>query len=244
MRVHAIELRGVAMEFANGTMALDGIDLAVDAGEIVGVVGPSGCGKTTLLRIVAGLQRCTSGRLTTRVDGIGYVFQDPTLLPWRTVRGNVEIVAQLHGMPRRERRRRAEQAIAQVGLDGFAEYHPHQLSGGMRMRAALAQALLPGPKLVLFDEPFGALDELTRDRLCDQLQLLHLAEQFTAVFVTHSIAEAVFVSHRVLVMSPRPGRLRAEIPVPLRFPRTPEVRYTAAFADVSREVARPLRNTA
>jgi NitT/TauT family transport system ATP-binding protein len=242
--VHAIELRGVAMEFANGTMALDGVDLDVDAGEIVGVVGPSGCGKTTLLRIVAGLQRCTSGWLTTRVDGIGYVFQEPTLLPWRTVRGNVEIVAQLRGMPHRERRRRAEQAIARVGLDGFAEHHPHQLSGGMRMRAALAQALLPRPKLVLFDEPFGALDELTRDRLCDQLQLLHLAEQFTALFVTHSIAEAVFVSHRVLVMSPRPGRLCADISVPLRFPRTPEVRYTAAFADVAREVARPLRDTA
>jgi NitT/TauT family transport system ATP-binding protein len=241
MRVHAIELRGVAMEFAGGTRALDGIDLAVDAGEIVGVVGPSGCGKTTLLRIIAGLQRRTAGWLTTRTDGVGYVFQEPTLLPWRTVRGNVEIVAQLHRMPRRERRREAEQAIARVGLEGFAEHRPHQLSGGMRMRAALAQALLPHPKLVLFDEPFGALDELTRDRLCDQLQLLHLAEQFTAVFVTHSVAEAVFVSHRVLVMSPRPGRIRAEVPVPLGLPRTPEIRYTAAFADVAGEVAGALR---
>jgi NitT/TauT family transport system ATP-binding protein len=179
-----VRLSGVDKSYANGTSALAGVELTIGRGEFVSVVGPSGCGKTTLLRIIAGLEQRTSGTMGRSTDDIAYVFQEPTLLPWRTVRGNVELVAQLRGVPRRERHIRATEAIAQVGLADFAGHRPHHLSGGMRMRAALAQALTTRPQLFLFDEPFSAVDEMTRHRLCDQLQALYLAERFTAVFVT------------------------------------------------------------
>jgi NitT/TauT family transport system ATP-binding protein len=237
-----VQLSGVDKSYADGTSALAGVDLSIGRGEFVSVVGPSGCGKTTLLRIIAGLERRTSGMMARSTDDIAYVFQEPTLLPWRTVLGNVELVAQLGGVPRRERRARATEAIAQVGLAEFAGHRPHHLSGGMRMRAALAQALTARPQLFLFDEPFSAVDELTRNRLCDQLQELYLAERFTAVFVTHSVAEAVYLSSRVLVMPPRPGRILADIPVPLDFPRAPEIRYAPGFGDVAGKVAECLRD--
>ncbi|MEN3306354.1 MAG: NitT/TauT family transport system ATP-binding protein [Micromonosporaceae bacterium] len=237
---HLIRLADLGKRYPDGTVALAGLDLAVSPGEFVAVVGPSGSGKTTLLRVIAGLEPVTGGTLARGTDDIAYVFQEPTLLPWRTVRGNVELVAQLHRVPRERRRALAQHAIEQVGLAEFAGHRPHQLSGGMRMRAALAQALTVRPRLFLLDEPFGALDELTRNRLCDQLQALYLSERFTGVLVTHSVAEAVYLSGRVLVLSPRPGRILADIPVPLDVPRLPDVRYTAEFAEICGTVAKHL----
>jgi NitT/TauT family transport system ATP-binding protein len=236
----AIELSGTGKRFADGTLALDGVDLAVDAGEFVSVVGPSGCGKTTLLRLIAGLDEPTSGTVSRSSDNIAYVFQEPTLLPWRTVRANVELVAELNRVPRQRRRALAQDALARVGLADFAGHRPHQLSGGMRMRAALAQALTGRPELFVFDEPFGAVDELTRNLLCEQLHELYLAERFAGVFVTHSISEAVYLAGRVVVLSPRPGRVSADIEVPLGFPRRPEMRYSAGFADIAGAVAEHL----
>jgi NitT/TauT family transport system ATP-binding protein len=238
----AVGLSGVGKRFADGTLALDGVDLNIARGEFVAIVGPSGCGKTSLLRIISGLDRQSTGEAVRPAEKIAYVFQEPTLLPWLTVRGNVELVALLGGVPRRERRSRAVEAIAQVGLSDFQGHRPHRLSGGMRMRAALAQALTTRPQLFLFDEPFGAADEMTRNRLCDQLQELYMAKGFTALFVTHSIAEAVYLSRRVVVMSPRPGRVVADIDVPMAFPRPPSTRYSAQFADIAGEVAEHLRD--
>jgi NitT/TauT family transport system ATP-binding protein len=235
-----LRVAGVGKRYPDGTVALAGVDLAVGAGEFVAVVGPSGCGKTTLLRLIAGLEEPTGGTLARGTDDLAYVFQEPTLLPWRTVRGNVELVAQLRGVPRAQRRERAWHALEQVGLADFAGHRPHQLSGGMRMRAALAQALTARPRLFLFDEPFAAVDELTRNRLCDQVQALHAAEAFTAVFVTHSVTEAVYLSGRVVALSARPGRILADVPVPLEVPRRPDVRYRTEFAELAGTVARHL----
>jgi NitT/TauT family transport system ATP-binding protein len=240
--VSLLSLAGVTMRYPDGTTALEDATLAVEAGEFVSVVGPSGCGKTTLLRIVSGLVAGTSGDLHRGTDDIGYVFQDDTLLPWRTVRRNVELPAELRGLPRDERRRRADQALALVGLDGFARHHPRTLSGGMRMRVSLARALTLRPKLFLFDEPFGALDEITRGRLGDDLQSLYTRERFAALFVTHSVAEAAYLSNRVLVMSERPGRIVADIRVPLGYPRAPDARYAPELVAVAARVSAALRD--
>ena len=237
----ALELFRVSKRFPDGTAALDRISLEVEPGEFVSVVGPSGCGKSTLLRIVSGLSKATRGSVTRDTDDLGYVFQDATLLPWRTVQRNVELPAELRGLPRGERRARAVAAIDRVGLTDFARHRPPALSGGMRMRASLARALTLRPKLFLFDEPFGSLDEITRERLGDELQELYVAERFAALFVTHSIAEAVYLSSRVLVMSARPGRIIADVRVPLPFPRPPETRYSAELAAVESRVSAALR---
>src|SRR5439155_3687927 len=172
----ALELFRVSKRFPDGTAALDRISLEVEPGEFVSVVGPSGCGKSTLLRIVSGLSKATRGSVTRDTDDLGYVFQDATLLPWRTVQRNVELPAELRGLPRGERRARAVAAIDRVGLTDVARHRPPALSGGMRMRASLARALTLRPKLFLFDEPFGSLDEITRERLGDELQELYVAE--------------------------------------------------------------------
>ncbi|MGW1617137.1 ABC transporter ATP-binding protein [Streptomyces sp. NPDC002285] len=223
--------------FGDGTEALAGFDLSVMDGEFVALVGPSGCGKTTLLRAVAGLTRIDGGSLTVGTDKIGYVFQDPALLPWRTARGNVELFSELEGVPRTERRRRAAEAIALVGLDEFTRHRPHQLSGGMRMRVSLARSLTTRPQLFLLDEPFGALDELTRQRMNEELLRLFLTQAFTALFVTHSVSEAVFLSSRVVVISSRPGRVLAEFPVPFAYPRPSEIRFSPAFAEITGRVS-------
>lgn len=236
-----LELRGVGKQFRNGTVALNGVDLAVAPGELVSVVGPSGSGKSTILRIASGLTRPSSGVVSVATDRIGHVFQDPTLLPWRTVQANVELLAELHGLPRAERRRRADEAIELVGLEGFREHRPRTLSGGMRMRVSLARSLTMAPELFLFDEPFGPLDEMTRQRLGDELQLLYLAHRFAGVFVTHSVTEAVFLAGRVLVLSKRPGRIVANISVPFDYPRPSAVRYSAEFARLASEVSECLR---
>jgi len=231
----------VSMVFPDGTHALSGISFSVGAGEFVTVVGPSGCGKSTLLRIASGLTLHTSGTLHVDREHLAYVFQDPTLLPWRTVEKNVELVAELHGLPKAERLARARNAIELVGLGGFESKYVKQLSGGMKMRASLARSLVLDPNLFLFDEPFGALDEITRERLNDELLRLFLSENFAGLFITHSVSEAVFLSTRVLVMSPRPGRIVADVAVPFGYPRAPELRFQPEFAALAGEVSALLR---
>ena len=189
--IGALQFDNVGMTFPDGTQALENVSLSVTPGEFVTVVGPSGCGKSTLLRIASGLETQTQGACAVDRDSIGYVFQDATLLPWRTVQRNIELLAELHGETKAECQRRAQEAISLVGLDGFADKYPRQLSGGMRMRASLARSLVMKPRVFLFDEPFGALDEITRERLNDELLGLFQREGFAGLFITHSIAEAV-----------------------------------------------------
>jgi NitT/TauT family transport system ATP-binding protein len=236
-----LAFEGVHKRFGDGTIALDGVDLRVAPGEFVTVVGPSGCGKSTLLRIASGLETATDGALRVATGKIGYVFQDPTLLPWRTVQANVELLGELEGLPRGERRRLAREALELVGLTEFARHLPHTLSGGMRMRASLARSLTLRPELFLLDEPFGALDEITRQRLNDELLQLFLARRFAALFITHSVGEAVFLSTRVVVLSGRPGRLLGSFEVPFEYPRAPELRYAERFAHLAGAVSACLR---
>ncbi len=237
----ALSFEHVSMTFPDGTVALTDVSFRVRPGEFVSIVGPSGCGKSTVLRIASGLTPATAGRTEVDVKQLGYVFQDPTLLPWRTVFGNVELLLELHGVARLERRDRAMQAIETVGLSGFEMHHPKRLSGGMRMRVSLARSLTLAPKVFLFDEPFGALDEITRERLNEELLRLFAAMRFSAVFVTHSIFEAVFLSSRVLVMSPRPGRILGDIEVPFPYPRSQSLRFEPALAEVAGQVSALLR---
>jgi NitT/TauT family transport system ATP-binding protein len=232
---------GVSKRFRDGTVALDGADFRVGSGEFVSVVGPSGCGKSTLLRIASGLSDVSGGKVQVETDKIGYVFQDPTLLPWRTVQANVELFSELRGLPKEERRRRAEAALELVGLSEFSGHRPRALSGGMRMRVSLARSLTLEPELFLFDEPFGALDEITRERLNDELLQLYLTQRFTALFVTHSVMEAVFMSTRVLVMSGRPGRVLGDYAVPFEYPRSPRLRFDEQFARLAGKVSGLLR---
>ncbi len=232
---------GIAMTFPDGTETLQDISFSVDRGEFVTIVGPSGCGKSTLLRIAAGLLEPTGGTVTVDRDRLGYVFQDATLLPWRTVTQNVELLAELHGISRSERRRLAAEAIDKVGLTGFERHYPKSLSGGMRMRASLARTLTLKPPVFLFDEPFGAVDEITRERLNEETLQLFAAENFAGLFITHSISEAVFLSSRVLVMSARPGRIVGTFDVPFAYPRTPDLRFDPDFAQLSGEVSQALR---
>jgi NitT/TauT family transport system ATP-binding protein len=231
----------VAMTFPDGTEAVADATFTVDRGEFVTVVGPSGCGKSTLLRIASGLLEPTGGSITIDRQRIGYVFQDPTLMPWRTVQGNVELLPELHGFGRGERRKIARQAIDLVGLTGFEQHYPKSLSGGMRMRCSLARTLTLQPPIMLFDEPFGSVDEITRERLNEETLRLFEDQRFAGLFITHSISEAVFLSTRVLVMSPRPGRIVAEIDVPFPYPRDPELRFDPRFATISAEVSHTLR---
>jgi len=223
---------GLSMVFPDGTHALEDISFSVAPGEFTTVVGPSGCGKSTLLRIASGLELGYTGGCDVNRDSIGYVFQDATLLPWRTVQRNVELNAELHGVDKEERQRRAEQAIELVNLVGHEEKYPKQLSGGMKMRCSLARSLVLNPGVFLFDEPFGALDEITREFLNDELLRLFALERFAALFITHSIAEAVFLSTRVLVMSARPGRIVGDYQVPFGTEREHDLRFEPEFAEL------------
>ena len=236
-----LDFRDVAMQFPNGTVALSGVDLTVERGEFVTVVGPSGCGKSTLLRIASGLEKASAGTAEVRTNRIGYVFQDATLLPWRDVESNVELLAELNGRPKKERAAKAAAAIDLVGLKGFERHLPKQLSGGMRMRTSLARSLTLDPELFLFDEPFGALDEITRERLNDELIRLFAEQQFGGLFITHSVSEAVYLSTKVVVMSGRPGRIVDVFEVPFDMPRDPDVRYTGEFAELVGKVSHALR---
>ena len=236
-----LDFNNVSMTFDDGTRALDNVSLSVKAGEFVTVVGPSGCGKSTLLRIASNLEKNTGGVCTVDRNSIGYVFQDATLMPWRTVQRNVELIAELHKLDKSERSQRAAEAIELVGLKGFEDKYPRQLSGGMRMRASLARSLVMKPKVFLFDEPFGALDEITRERLNDELLSLFQHEGFAGLFITHSITEAVFMSTKVLVMSARPGRIVQEFDIPFGYPRSHDLRYEPQFAELCGEISHALR---
>lgn len=231
-----LSISDLRVQYPNGTLAVDSISLQLNAGEFVAVVGPSGCGKSTLLRAAAGLLPPTSGAVTRSTADIGFVFQDPSLLPWRSVLRNVELVAELRGVSKPDRRRMALDALEKVGLAEVAQHKPRTLSGGMRMRVSLARTLATQPALMLFDEPFSAVDELTRSRLCDDLMALFAAEHFAGLLVTHSIAEAVYLAGRVLVMSGRPGRLLGQVEVPLDYPREPSTRFDPAFAELTSRV--------
>lgn len=245
---------GVKLSFPGPVQALDGITLDLKAGELVSIVGPSGCGKSTLLRLIAGLIQPTSGHISVAghspIDArkgdsrIGFVFQEATLLPWRSVADNIRLPLEFQNVERDEQEPRISASLELIGLSAFRNSLPAQLSGGMRMRVALARALVTHPRLLLLDEPFGALDEITRQRLNEDLLGLWEAQRWSAVFITHNVFEAVFLSQRVLVMSARPGRLVAELPIPLGFPRDPDIRGTAEFARICAEVSQHLRKAA
>ncbi|MCL9758583.1 ABC transporter ATP-binding protein [Frankia sp. AiPa1] len=239
----ALAFTGVGKTFPDGTEALREVSFEVRDGEIVAIVGPSGSGKSTLLRMASALTMPSSGTVAVNATAPGYVFQDPTLLPWRTVAGNVGLLAQLDGVPRAERRRLVAEAISLAGLTGFERHRPTALSGGMRMRVSLARALTVRPSLFLFDEPFGALDEITRQRLGQEVVRLHGQERFAGLFVTHSVVESVWLASRVLVLSARPGRVLAEIDVPFDYPRQPELQFDAAFGRTARTVSEALRES-
>ncbi len=242
-RTESLSFERVGMIFPDGTEAVRDVSFTVRKGEFVTIVGPSGCGKSTLLKIASGLLEATSGTVLVDRDRLGYVFQDATLLPWRTVKGNVELLCELHDMPADQRTKVAEEAIRLVGLDGFQGHYPKSLSGGMKMRASLARTLTLKPPVFLFDEPFGAVDEITREHLNEETQQLFQQEGFAGLFITHSIGEAVFMSTRVLVMSARPGRIVAEFDVPFDYPRSPDLRFDPEFAKLSGDVSHALRGS-
>jgi NitT/TauT family transport system ATP-binding protein len=233
----------IGMVFPDGTEAIREVSFGIKSGEFVTVVGPSGCGKSTLLKLASGLLEPTSGSVDVDQTRLGYVFQDATLLHWRTVQGNIELLAELHGIEKAEREKLAADAIELVGLKGFENHYPKSLSGGMKMRASLARTLTLRPPVFLFDEPFGAVDEITREHLNEETQQLFQREGFAGLFITHSIGEAVFMSTKVLVMSARPGRIVAEYDVPFEYPRKPELRFDPEFARLSGEVSKALRGS-
>ncbi|UFN49442.1 ABC transporter ATP-binding protein [Roseomonas sp. OT10] len=242
----SIRLEGVSRRFhtrSGETLALDSLDLDVPQGEFLAVVGPSGCGKSTLLRLVAGLLPASTGRVevqgrpvTKPVTEVGIVFQQPVLLEWRTVLGNVLFQAGIRGLDEAAHRDRAMALLRQVGLADFADRHPHELSGGMRQRASIARALLHDPPLILMDEPFGALDALTREQMRLDLEALWMAGRKTVLFITHSVDEAVLLADRVAVMSPRPGRIDRLLTIDLPRPRGLAARRDPRFLAAVEEV--------
>jgi NitT/TauT family transport system ATP-binding protein len=247
----SVRLRNVARRFVDpqgaAVQAVSPTDLDIDAGDFVALIGPSGCGKSTLLRAVAGLDRDVEGTIElapARAPRISFVFQEAQLLPWRTVADNVALPLELANAPAVDRARAIADALAQVELSDAANRYPAQLSGGMRMRVSIARALVTTPDLLLMDEPFAALDELTRNRLDERLRALWLRHRFTVVFVTHSIQEAVFLARRALVMSRRPGRIVHDRGVDLPEARDAHTRATPAFAHISGELLDALESAA
>jgi NitT/TauT family transport system ATP-binding protein len=237
-------LRRVERSFANGVKALGPVDLEIAGGEFLSLLGPSGCGKSTALRIIAELLLPTTGELIwpEGKPRIGFVFQDPTLMPWAIVRDNVRLPLDLEGVPRAEANARAEAALARVGLTGFSAAYPRVLSGGMRMRVSIARAIVARPKLLLMDEPFAALDEISRDALNEDLLRLWREDGLTIVFVTHSVYESTFLSTRIVTLTPRPGRIAGEIRPAAPQARNSEWRLTSEFAESARQVSLSLRN--
>ena len=232
-----VALRGVEKVYSNGVQALKGLDLSIREGEFVSLLGPSGCGKSTVLRLIAGLGELSGGSLewSSLQHEIGFVFQDPTLMPWATVSDNIYLPLRVKGTSRAEAAPQIEKAMQQVGLAGFGKSYPRELSGGMRMRVSIARALVAQPKILLMDEPFAALDEITRFRLNDDLLELWASQRWTVVFVTHSVFESVYLSSRILVMSARPGRVSSEVVLDAK--RDASFRTSAAYADQCRTVS-------
>jgi NitT/TauT family transport system ATP-binding protein len=243
----SVSLQGVIKTFASGVTALDHLDLECRPGEFVSLLGPSGCGKSTALRLIAGLMEPTRGVVSlsggqggdARHGQIGFVFQEPTLMPWATVAANVRLPLALRhqGATANER---VIAALMQVGLEGFERTYPRELSGGMKMRVSIARALVTEPALLLMDEPFAALDEVTRFRLNDDLIALWRAARRTVVFVTHSVFESVYLSERVVVMTPRPGRVFADLPIAAPYPRDRQFRTSPEYAALCRRVSEAL----
>jgi NitT/TauT family transport system ATP-binding protein len=242
----AIRLDGVRRRFGRGVLALDGVDLAVAAGGFAALLGPSGCGKTTVLRLLAGLDGADSGVVAIgeagRAPVLSYVFQDATLMPWASVFDNVWLPLRIGGMSRAAARERIGPVLEAVGLAEFARALPHELSGGMKMRASIARALVTRPDVLLLDEPFAALDEITRQRLNADLLSLWSRERFTCVFVTHSVFEAVFLAQRVIVMSARPGRVIADLAVEAPVPRTGAWRTDGRYLEACRSASAALES--
>jgi NitT/TauT family transport system ATP-binding protein len=246
-----VTLDGVSKEFGQGgVVALEGIDLEIGEREFVSLIGPSGCGKSTLLRIIGDLIQPTRGEVTVKGKAAhearlgrdyGIVFQDAVLFDWRTVSKNIALPLEMMGWDRRRRAERVKELVALVELTGFEGHHPWQLSGGMQQRVSIARALSFNPALLLMDEPFGALDEMTRERLNLELLRIWEASGSTVVFVTHSISEAIFLSTRVVVMSARPGRIVGIVDIDLPQPRTVVTREEPRFAELVSEVRRLLR---
>lgn len=238
-----LSLAAIAKTFDNGTKAIARLDMDVADGEFVSLVGPSGCGKSTALRIVAGLLAPDSGSLIfsgTKPE-IGFVFQEPTLMPWASALVNVRLPLDIEGMSRGEADERAANALKRVGLSGFETAYPRELSGGMKMRVSIARAIAAEPKLLLMDEPFAALDELTRQALNDDLLKLWAEDALTVIFVTHSVYESTYLSGRVVVMTPRPGRVAANIALSPPRGRDEHYRLTQEFSDAARKVSLALR---
>ena len=245
----AVRIKNVTKQFKGGTTALQDIDLEIEQGEFVSLIGPSGCGKSTLLRIIGDLIEPSAGEATVngkparqarRDHDYGIVFQDAVLFDWRTVSKNIGLPLELAGWDRDRRKQRVDEMLGLVELTGFEDHYPWQLSGGMQQRVSIARALSFDPALLLMDEPFGALDEMTRERLNNELLRIWEASGSTVVFVTHSIAEAVFLSTRVVVMSPRPGRISSVIPIDLAQPRTSGTREDPRFFELATEVREAL----
>jgi NitT/TauT family transport system ATP-binding protein len=245
-----VRVRNVSKQFASGTLAIRGVNLEVAAGEFVSLLGPSGCGKSTLLRIVAGLIEPSGGSVEWSGSGrsvpdgpqrnLGFVFQDPTLLPWATSLRNVMLPLRLAGVASDQARERAAEMMALVGLAGFERAYPRELSGGMRMRVSIARALVTRPDILLMDEPFAALDEITRHKLNDDLLALWWRHRFTVIFVTHSVFESVYLSARLVVMAARPGRVMADLPVDAPYPRDGLFRTSAEYAQLCRVASEAL----
>jgi NitT/TauT family transport system ATP-binding protein len=229
-----IDIQGATLTYPNGTEALRPVSLQVRAGEFVSLLGPSGCGKSTLLKLVAGLLRPSQGQVLTQAHGqdVAFVFQEPTLMPWADVQANVRLPLDLAHVPRTQADARVAEALAMVGLKDFASHRPRELSGGMQMRASIARGLVTRPKLLLMDEPFGALDDITRHKLDADLLALVQAQGLTVLFVTHSISEAAYLSDRVVVMAARPGRVTQVQAVTQAWPRPADVRTSVAFNQV------------
>jgi NitT/TauT family transport system ATP-binding protein len=245
----AVSLRGVAKLYDNGVTALGPLDLDVRKGEFVSLLGPSGCGKSTALRLIAGLSAPTSGSIRVwRGDSeahasrpIGFVFQEPTLMPWTSVRENVRLPLKLAHVPAAEAAARVDEALAQVGLAEFADAYPRELSGGMKMRVSLARALVTEPDILLMDEPFAALDEITRFRLNNDLLAVWRNLRKTIIFVTHSVFESVYLSQRVIVMTQRPGRISAQVRIETSELRGEDFRTSADYAAYCRKVSNAMR---
>ena len=242
-----VKFTSLQKRYGDGPVVLSGIDLAVQPDDFITFIGPSGCGKSTVLKLVSGLSPWTTGDLTVAGmkprrarDRQAFIFQDATLLPWHTAQLNVELPLRLRGVGAAARAAKATEMLALVGLDKVRGYYPRQLSGGMKMRVSIARALTLAPQLLLLDEPFGALDEMTRNRLNEELLALRAQSPFTAMFVTHSVAEAVFLSNRIVVMAANPGRFHAEVRVDYPYPRTPELRERSDFQTKVNEVSRLL----
>jgi NitT/TauT family transport system ATP-binding protein len=242
-----LELRGVGKRYDNGTVALHGVNLSIGEHEFVSLLGPSGCGKSTALKMIAGLSPLSEGQIlwadsaADHARDISFVFQEPTLMPWAKVYDNVWMPLRLKGHSRDAARGQVEEALGKVGLSQFAAVYPRELSGGMKMRVSIARAMITQPRLLLMDEPFAALDEMTRFKLNNDTLALWQARQFTTIFVTHSVYESVYLSNRIIVMASRPGRVIADLRIDEPYPRTDAFRTTPRYAQWCVQVSQALQ---